>query len=278
MYSSISAITCRPFLKWAGGKRQLLPYLTRNAPKLYNRYFEPFIGGGALFFHLKPKNAYISDINPDLINTYKVIRDDADELVAALKVHKNTERYFYKIRNVDRNGKYKRWSCVEKAARLIYLNKTCFNGLYRVNSEGFFNAPYGFYKNPKIIDITNLRECSKVLKRVTVGCHSFLEIEKKIKREDFVYFDPPYVPLTNTSNFRSYSKESFDDNMQFELKELCDRLDKKSVRFMLSNSYTSLVKDLYSKKYRVKVVKANRTINCNGTKRGKINELIVTNY
>lgn len=267
----------KPFIKWAGGKRQLVSELSKAIPPKYNRYFEPFIGGGALFFHLQPKGAYISDINPELINLYKVIRDDVELLIGNLKKYKNTEADYYLIRNADRTAEYKNWDNVRKASRFIYLNRTCFNGLYRVNSDGFFNVPYGFHKTPKIVNEENLRACSKLLRDTEISLASFLAIEDKVKKGDFVYFDPPYVPISQTSSFTKYYKDDFDYDMQFELKELCDRITKKNVLFMMSNSYTDFVIDLY-KNYNIKKVKAIRAINCKGDRRGKINEVIITNY
>jgi len=270
-------VPCKPFLKWPGGKRQLLRELLRHIPKKYGRFFEPFVGGGALFFSVKPEYGYISDINPELINVYEVVQSNVEELIESLKKHKNTEKYFYQLRDADRTEGYKYWSKVEKASRLIYLNKTCFNGLYRMNSDGHFNVPYGFYKNPNIVDQHNLIACSVLLKKTEIALASFEAVEKKARKGDFVYFDPPYVPLNKTSSFTKYYKDDFDLDAQFALRELCDRLTSKGVFFMLSNSYTETVKDLY-KNYHVKVVKANRAINCKADGRGKINELIIRNY
>lgn len=270
-------IACSPFLKWPGGKRQLLHELLKRFPKEYNRFFEPFVGGGALFFKIKPEYGYISDINPDLINLYEVVQNNVEELIDNLKKHQNNEKYFYKLRSVDRTQDYKRWSNIEKASRLLYLNKTCFNGLYRMNSDGHFNVPFGFYKNPNIVDEDNLIACSTLLKKTEIALSSFEEVGKKARKNDFVYFDPPYVPLNKTSSFTKYYKDDFDLDAQFSLRELCDKLDERGVHFMLSNSYTETVKDLY-KNYNVKTVKANRAINCKADGRGKINELIITNY
>ncbi|MDP2208704.1 MAG: DNA adenine methylase [Bacteroidota bacterium] len=270
-------ISCKPFLKWPGGKRQLLPELMKRLPKEYNMFFEPFVGGGALLFRVKPDYGYISDINPDLINLYEVVQDNVEELIENLKIHRNTEKYFYELRNADRTEEYKYWNKVEKASRFIYLNKTCFNGLYRMNSDGHFNVPFGFYKNPTIVDTDNLIACSALLKKTDIALASFEAVEKKARKCDFVYFDPPYVPLNKTSSFTKYYKDDFDLDAQFALRELCDRLTKRGVYFMLSNSYTETVKELY-KSYDIKTVKANRAINCKANGRGKINELIVTNY
>ena len=267
----------QPFIKWAGGKRQILKALIDSMPKKYNRYYEPFIGGGALFFHIMPTNAYISDINPELINLYEIVRDNVEELIEDLKKHKNGEEYYYNLRNADRTPYYKNWNSIQKASRLIFLNKTCFNGLYRMNSKGYFNVPFGFYKNPRIIDKENLFACSKLLQNTEIVLSSFLEIENKVKEGDFVYFDPPYVPVSQTSSFTKYYKDDFDYDMQFELKELCDRISKKKASFMLSNSYIDFVTKLY-KNYSIKKVDAIRAINCKGDRRGKINEVIITNY
>src|SRR3972149_1545609 len=243
----------QPFVKWAGGKRQILTELIDSMPKEYNRYYEPFIGGGALFFFIMPDNAYISDINPELINLYEAVRNNVEELIEDLKKHKNNEEYYYKIRNVDRTHKYKNWSNIQKASRLIYLNQTCFNGLYRTNNSGNFNVPFGFYKNPRIINKENLRVCSKLLQHTEIVLGSFLKIEKKVKEGDFVYFDPPYVPISQTSSFTKYYKDDFDYDMQFELKELCDRISKKKVNFMLSNSYVDSITKLY-RNYQIKKI------------------------
>ncbi len=267
----------KPFVKWAGGKRQLVEELKKKIPHKYNRYLEPFVGAGALFFELKPKTAYISDINDELIGVYRVIRDEVEALIRTLGTHRNEEEYFYQIRNVDRKGEYKNWSAVKKAARFIYLNRTCYNGLYRVNSKGFFNVPYGFYKNPKIVDKDTLRACSELLKDTEIVHGSFWLVLDKVGANDFVYFDPPYYPLNATSSFTSYTKDGFDQDMQFELKELCDRVDKKGVYFMVSNSHTPFITDLY-RQYNVYTADAIRAINCKAEKRGRIKEVIITNY
>jgi len=275
--AKIGNAVCKPFLKWPGGKRRLLSDLLKRFPKKYNRFLEPFIGGGALFFKVSPDNGYISDINPDLINIYEVVRNNVHELIDSLKKHKNTEKYFYNIRSTDRTEEYKHWSNVEKASRLGYLNKTCFNGLYRMNSNGYFNAPFGFYKNPNIVDEKNLLACSALLQNTEIALASFEAVENIAQRGDLVYFDPPYVPLDKTSSFTKYYKDDFDLVSQFVLRETCDNLTHKKVMFILSNSFTDTTKDLY-KNYNVEIVKANRAINCKGNGRGKINELIITNY
>lgn len=270
-------IKAKPFVKWVGGKTQLLPELTSRIPDDFSRYFEPFIGGGALFFHYSPKQSTLIDINEELTNAYTVIKYETDELIADLKQHIYEKEYYYQLRNVDRTDEYQSWSDVRRASRLIYLNKTCFNGLYRVNSKGEFNTPIGRYKNPKIVDETNLRACSLALQKAEIVNDSFLEVEKLVDNNDFVYFDPPYAPLNATSNFTGYSQQGFDGEMQVSLRNLCDRLDRKGVRFMLSNSNAPLILDLYQE-YKIEFVYATRAINSKGNKRGKIPEMIVTNY
>lgn len=266
-----------PIVKWVGGKRQLMFELLENMPKSYNRYFEPFVGGGALFFELQPEKGYISDLNEELINLYCVVRDNVDELIVDLKRHKISKEYFLKIRNIDRTYQYKTLSNVEKASRFIYLNRTCFNGLYRVNSLGQFNVPFGSYKNPRIIDADNLINCSELLKNTIINCADFSTILNYIHEDDFVYFDPPYVPLNETSNFTSYTNNGFDLNMQYKLKAVCDELNSRGVKFMLSNSDTEFVNELYADYY-IKKVYASRQINANANGRGKITEVLVRNY
>lgn len=266
-----------PIVKWVGGKRQLMFELIKNMPKSYNRYFEPFIGGGALFFELQPEQAYISDINEELINLYSVVRDNVYELIKDLSKHEVSKEYFLEIRNIDRTEQYTELSDVERASRFIYLNRTCFNGMYRVNSQGQFNVPFGHYKNPRIIDENNLLNCSELLKKTEIKCADFSEILTKVKKGDLVYFDPPYVPLNETSSFTSYTKDGFDINMQFKLRDVCDELDNKGVKFMLSNSDTKLVNELYVN-YEIKKVFASRQINANADGRGKITEVLVRNY
>lgn len=266
-----------PLVKWVGGKRQLMSELFKNMPVSFNRYFEPFIGGGALFFTLQPYNAYISDMNEELINLYCVVRDNVFELITDLNKHKITKEYYLKIRNLDRTSKYKKLSNIQRASRFIYLNRTCFNGLYRVNSKGEFNVPFGHYKNPKIIDVDNLLNCSFLLKNTEIKHADFSNILEYAKKGDFVYFDPPYVPLNETSSFTSYTKNGFDLDMQIKLKEVCDELNLMGVKFMLSNSDTTVINELYSN-YRIEKVLASRQVNANADGRGKITEVLVRNY
>lgn len=268
----------KPFLKWVGGKTQLLPEISKRMPENYDKYFEPFLGGGAVFFSLQKQNAYLADVNHELINTYLVVRDCLDELIEDLKCHVYDKNYYYNIRKVDRDIEYTSWSNVKKASRFIYLNKTCYNALWRVNSKMQFNTPFGRYKNPTILDEPNLRQCSEVLQNnVKLVSQDFCHIESLVTAKDFVYFDPPYVPLSKTSNFTGYSKGGFNENMQRELALLCQRLDRRGVRFMLSNSSASLVLELY-KSFNIEFVKASRAINSKSEQRGKVSEVIVTNY
>jgi DNA adenine methylase len=275
--NEIESFASTPILKWAGGKRQIIGELLKRMPVKYNRYFEPFIGGGALFFAIQSEEAFISDINSELINVYKVVRNDVNELINDLRKHENDKDYFFEIRSIDRTETYKNWSNVQKASRLIFLNRTCFNGLYRVNSKGEFNVPFGRYANPRILDEANLINCSKVLKSAQIETADFSAILKHVKKNDFVYLDPPYDPLNQTSAFTAYTKEGFDVSMQERLRDLCVDLDKKGVFFMLSNSNTKLINDLY-KSFNKNIVHATRAINSDATKRGKIEEVIIRNY
>ncbi len=266
------------FVKWAGGKRQLLPKIVKFMPKNFNNYIEPFVGGGTVYFFVQKNfdgKAIISDINKELILTFEVIRDNPTELINLLKIHRSShnEEYFYKIRALD----VEKLTPVEISARFIYLNKTCFNGLYRVNSKGKFNVPIGSYKNPSIFNETDLMIASKLLKRAKIDKLDFRKTVQHAKKGDFIYFDPPYYPLSRTSNFTSYTKEAFLEKEQTELAEAFRELDKKGCFVMLSNSDCEFIRNLY-KGFNIHVVKARRAISCIGSKRGKINELIVTNY
>jgi len=267
----------RPFVKWAGGKGQLLDELLKRIPESYTRYFEPFVGGGALFFKLQPIESVIADINPDLMNAFEVVKKDVDGLVEDLSQHRYEREYYYQIRDIDRSEEYNNWTAVQKASRLIYLNKTCFNGLYRVNSKGFFNTPFGSYSNPKICDEVNLRACSQALKNARIELASFEVFEDELSEGDFVYLDPPYAPLSQTSSFTAYSKGGFVDEDQERLRDFCLRLNEKGVKFLLSNSLNPLIQELY-KGFRVEIVSAVRAINSQADKRGQIQELIIRNY
>ena len=268
---------CKPFIKWVGGKRQLIKMIKEYLPQNFNNYFEPFIGGGALFFELKREDSFINDYNPELTNLYNIIKTKPNELIDELKGHINSSEYYYEMRALDRDEKvYKKLSGVKKASRFIYLNKSGFNGLYRVNKKAQFNVPYGRYKNPKYLDEKNIISCSKLLQSTTITTGDFENIKDQIKKGDFIYLDPPYVPL-NSSSFTSYTDVGFDEDMQFRLKEFCDYIDEIGAYFMLSNSYTDFILDLYNG-YDIKTVEANRAINSKADLRGKVKEVLVRNY
>lgn len=267
----------KPFLKWAGGKRSVLPELLKRTPPKFGKYFEPFVGGGALFFALQPENAVLSDINSELINCFVVVRDKVEDLITHLATHKSGKRYYYQVRALDRRTDYWLLSPIEKASRFIYLNKTCFNGLCRVNSAGCFNVPYGDYKNPKICDADNLRDCSAALRSVQLQVQSFDQIEQLSSKGDFVYFDPPYAPLSATASFTSYAKEGFSPREQEQLAEMCRALDRKGVKFMLSNSAVPSVRKLYEG-FHLEVIPTLRTISARHSSRGQVEDLVVRNY
>src|SRR5690554_3942030 len=238
-----------PVLKWVGGKRQLLQDITKHFPAKCSTYYEPFLGGGAVLFALQPRKAVVNDINEELINVYTVIRNNVEELIEDLKKHKNVADYYYKIRELDRNKKvYNQLSNIEKASRILYLNKTCYNGLFRVNQQGEFNAPFGRYHNPNIVNETGLRAMSQYLNqaRITFRSGDFEAALEGVGAGDFVYFDPPYDPMTESANFTGYDKGGFGRGEQIRLKKLCDSLDSQGVKFLLSNSATDFVLDLYS--------------------------------
>lgn len=267
----------RPFIKWVGGKTQLLPELLQRVPSQCDRYFEPFLGGGALFFGLQPRNAVLTDINGDLVTLYQVIRDDVEALIADMAQHIYDKDYYYSLRRIDRTSDYDTWSPVQRASRLIYLNKTCYNGLYRVNSKGQFNVPFGRYTNPTIVDADNLRACSQALQGLTIEQADFCQVRALAQPGDFVYFDPPYAPLSATANFTGYTKDGFDREMQYALRDLCRELDSKGVRFMVSNSSAPLVLGLYAE-FKIEFVYASRAINSKPSKRGKIPEVLISNF
>ncbi|MBC8589429.1 DNA adenine methylase [Paratissierella segnis] len=269
----------QPFLKWAGGKRQLIKEIEKYFPNKISTYYEPFLGGGAVLFYLQPKKAIINDYNADLINTYKVIMDNIEELIENLKKHKNTSEYFYYIRGLDRKPEFKNLNNIEKASRLIYLNKTCYNGLFRVNSQGEFNTPFGNYKNPNIVNEHVLRVVNKYLNEndIRILNYDFEEALKGIRKGSFVYFDPPYMPISDSSSFTGYTLDGFNIEDQIRLKNLCDNLDGKGVKFLLSNSSAPFILDLY-KDYNIEFVNAKRSINSIAGGRGEIKEILVKNY
>ena len=270
----------KPVVKWVGGKRQLLPVLNERLPKEYGLYCEPFIGGGALLFDIQPQEAVINDLNPELINLYQVIKNEVESLIEDLQKHINTSEYFYNIRALDRDAEaWQKLTPVERASRFIYLNKTCYNGLYRVNSQGQLNTPFGNYKNPSICDTENLLAISNYFNKasITMLCGDYKNAVKQLETNDFVYFDSPYHPVSSTASYTGYTASGFSEQNQIELYETCKELDSKGVMFMLSNSGTPFIKELY-KDFEVEIVKAKRAINCKGDKRAAVEEVLVRNY
>lgn len=267
------------FVKWAGGKKQLINQFKPFFPEKISTYIEPFVGGGAILFYViknyKPRKIIISDINEELMNTYQVVKNDVENLIKGLKKLKqlHSKETYQKIRSEDP----KLLSPLTRASRFIYLNKTCFNGLYRVNSKNEFNVPMGRYKNPPIVQESNLREVSKLLKKVQIKTDSFEECVKWAKKGNFIYLDPPYYPLKKGKSFTTYTKGNFLEKEQKQLKKVFEKLDKKSCNVMLSNSNTKFIKDLYNG-YEKNFVNARRMINCDASKRGFIKEVVFTNY
>lgn len=275
----------KPFVKWVGGKRQLLKqfrlmnlYPPEGFNPSKNRYFEPFVGGGAVFFDLLPAKAFLSDLNAELVVTYNVIKNKVDLLISDLKRHEHDKEYFLKIRAQSPEN----LSDVKRASRFIYLNRTGFNGMYRVNSRGQFNVPFGKYKNPLICDEDNLRKAAAALQNVQIENRDYKIVLEKARKGDFVYFDPPYYPVSKTASFTSYTKESFLEKEQLELRDTFLDLTKRGCFVMLSNSDAPFVNQIYTelKKYGVRITKvdAGRAINSNSAGRGKIKEVLVTNY
>lgn len=271
-----------PVLKWVGGKRQLIESFEPLFPPRKNitSYCEPFLGGGAVLFYLQPKRAFVNDINEELISVYNVIRDDVENLIIELSKYKNEAEFFYYVRDWDRDKeKYSSLTEIERAARIIYLNKTCYNGLYRVNNAGEFNTPFGSYRNPNIVNAPVLRAVSSYLNEANIQFTSvdYAEVLSNIPKNTFVYLDPPYDPVSSTSNFTGYSKGGFTREDQIRLRECCDFLNENKIKFMLSNSATEFILEQYSS-YNIRVIKAKRAINSVGSGRGNVDEVVVRNY
>ena len=287
----------KPFLKWAGGKGQLLTEIGRRLPNgletgEIDTYVEPFVGGGAVFFHIAQryegiKRFYLFDINNDLVNCYNAIKNNVESLIGELEKLENgflplaksaRKEFYYQIR--------KEFNSDRSPAKLIFLNKNCYNGLYRVNRKDEFNVPFGDYKNPKICDAENLKSVSKVLQKAEIICADFEKSDKYINDKTFVYFDPPYRPLSPTASFTSYSKDDFNEDEQIRLARFCRQIHRKGAKFLLSNSdpknedpKDGFFEENYEKfRFDIDRVKATRAINCKGAGRGQINELIITNY
>ena len=272
-----SYVVPRPFLKWAGGKGRLIEQYQSYFPRQFRRYYEPFLGGGAVFFHLSEgcQRAVLADLNEELVNVYCCVRDDVEAVIELLEMHRvnHGHAYYYSVRAQTSLA-----STSQRAARLIYLNKTCFNGLYRENSKGYFNVPMGRYKKPKICDISTLRLASRALQQADVVCEPFTDIlSRAYKQDDFVYFDPPYHPISATSNFTGYNRYGFNATDQERLQQTFADLAARGVKVMLSNSDCSFIRNLYQD-FHLHEIQASRAINSNAKRRGKISELLITSY
>ncbi|WOV93129.1 MAG: Dam family site-specific DNA-(adenine-N6)-methyltransferase [Candidatus Nitrosoabyssus spongiisocia] len=272
----------QPIVKWAGGKRQIISELDKQIPSKYDCYFEPFLGGWSLLFHILSTNpkqkCHLFDLNKDLITTYQVIRNRIGLLIKSLTNHytsysKDPKNYYYKIRDLYPVGK------IEIASKFLFLNKTCYNGLYRVNSDGHFNVPFGRYKNPNIINEIMLRKINRALRspNIQINCNDFTKISKLTRANDFIYFDPPYFPIKKSS-FTSYTEQNFNTENFDRLVNLCDSLDKKNCKVLLSNSNVSYVSNAFSKKWKKRVIRVNRFINSDSARRLGHTELLIQNY
>jgi DNA adenine methylase len=273
----------KPFVKWAGGKRQLIQTIDRYIPVQFGTYFEPFLGGGAVLLHLLGKNpemkCRVSDLNSDLVLSYVTIRDRVDELISSLQTHaknyhKNPDSYYYSVRESEPKSQ------IEKVSRLLFLNRTCFNGLYRVNSKGKFNVPLGRYSNPNIVNEENLLSVSRTLqsKKIQIICRDFTSVLSDAKKGDFVYFDPPYQPVSRTASFTSYTNKDFTYEDLENLVDVSEKLSDKGCKVLHSNSNSKEVRDLFSKEWKIIEVAANRSINSDSTKRTGQKELLIKNY
>lgn len=278
-------MTVKPIMKWVGGKRELLPDLRKNIPSSFdketNTYYEPFIGGGALLFDILPHYGVINDSNEELVNLYTVVKNDVDSLIREVSSYPYDKDFYYSIRELDRREGFPDFlSDIKRAARTLYLNKTCFNGLYRVNKKGQFNTPFGKYSNPTICKEDDLKDVSSYFNDndISIMSGDFAQCIKDAQEGDFVYLDPPYVPLSKTSSFTSYTKEGFEDCDQKRIKSIIDDLSNNGVYVLMSNSSSSDVFDLYSSDYNVETVKVARKVNSKAHKRSKIDEFLIKNY
>jgi len=271
-YKNIEKSTlAKPLLKWAGGKSQMLNDILPKIPNNYGRFIEPFFGGGALFFAVSPKNGLIADSNPELVNLYQTVADDVEGVISHLYLLQNTEEVFYQVRALDVSQLTK----AQAAARTIFLNRTCFNGLYRVNKSGGFNVPFGRYKNPKIIDEASLRTASELLQNTSIICGDYKTVLKENAREgDFIFLDPPYLPISEYSDFKRYTKEQFYEEDHVELAEEVKRLHELGCHVILTNSNHPLVHEQYSS-FKIEVIKTKRYISCNG--KGRTGEDVIVN-
>lgn len=281
----VQGIEAGPVVKWAGGKSQLLKHYSSYIPAKFRDYYEPFVGGGALFFYLYQQNrigkAYLNDSNSDLVYLYLSIQNELEGLVDELskyEANKLSKEYYYEVRNLDRDrDAYAKLTPVQRAARLLYLNKTCYNGLFRVNSKGQFNVPFGHYKKPRVLDIAALSAVNHALSHASITCLDFKPALASAGPGDFIYMDPPYYPVSTTASFTSYTENSFSFEDQKKLAQTFRELDKKGCNVMLSNSCTDPILALYEG-YRTEMIMARRNINSKGKGRGPVPEIVVTNY
>ena len=277
---NLEMIKAKPFIKWVGGKRQLIAQFQELFPKDFNNYHEPFLGGWAVFFNLQKKQSFLSDVNKELINVYKIIKTNPKKLIEFLETLEYSKEKFLEIRAWDREDNWQeKYSNVQRAWRFIYLNRTCFNGLYRVNSKWQFNVPFGKYKNPDFIQKENILNVSKLLNKIQaqIKLASFEKVLENASPWDFIYFDPPYDVLTDSANFTSYDKSWFWRDMQKKLRDVFVKLDKMWCKVMLSNHNTPFIREIYSW-YKFDIVKARRNVNSKGDKRGEVEEIVVRNY
>jgi DNA adenine methylase len=279
-HKNINIIKAKPFIKWVWWKRQLITQFEKLYPKEFNNYFEPFLWWWAVFFNLQRDQSFLSDVNEELINVYQIIKTKPKKLISFLESLEYSKEKFLELRLWDRQEWWlKKYSAVERAGRFIYLNRTCFNGLYRVNSKWEFNVPFWTYSNPDYIQKENILNSSKLLNetRSVIKLQSFEKVLDNAKKWDFVYFDPPYDVISNSSNFTSYDRSWFGQDMQKKLADVFKKLSKKGVNVMLSNHNTTFIKELY-KWFRFEIVKAKRNINSKGSGRGEVEEVVVMNY
>lgn len=283
LFDFTNQVEPKPFVKWAGGKTQLLEKLTKLLPSKINTYFEPFLGGGALFFCTQPKKAVVNDSNKDLYFAYSCFQDESDfeKLICVLDEYqdKHSKDFYYHVRELDRQSEFEKEPAYLKAARLIYLNKTCFNGLFRVNKSGYFNVPFGKKAKVNLYSLDNFLEIKKYFSNSEIKVTN-LDFEKSVasaNKGDFVYFDPPYDVFPNKNGFVDYNKEKFDKTEQIRLRDLTLKLTKKGVNVMLSNHNTPFIQEIYQG-FNLHIVNAKRVINSNGKKRGEVEEVIITNY
>ncbi|MAQ13821.1 MAG: hypothetical protein CMN30_03390 [Sandaracinus sp.] len=277
------SVPTEPFVKWVGGKRRLLPQLEPLMPAGVERrrHVEPFVGGGAFFFARAPQNALLCDVNPSLVSTYEAVRDDVDAVIRALGAlaRRHGKERYYAVReryNAARTGE-RPASQSSTAAMFIYLNKTCFNGLHRVNRKGEFNVPMGRYKNPRILDVDRLRSASAALRSAEITCEGFEGLLRSAKPGDFVYLDPPYEPVSRTASFTNYAKDGFSQDDQRRLRDVYAALDRRGCKLMLSNSDVPFIRELYAE-WKIDVVQAARAVNSDASARGKVAEVVVRNY